>query len=93
MQEKKPYIAVAVNTFEAMRHCIEEQVKLFSIENPLYSALKGQRWSRSCVPDYEVTEYENKQVMLLKKVRGEAVFDDESYVPFYLPLHWENWKS
>ena len=93
MSEKKRYIAVSVTTFEALDACMEDQVKLFCIENPVYSVIKEQGWDMSRFAEYDIEDYGDKEIMLLKKVRGTSVFNDETYMPFYLPLTWENWKS
>ncbi len=93
MNEKKKMIALSVTTQEALDLCVSEKALLFCIENPLYSALCSQSSNLQIFQDYDSIDYPEKQVMMLKKVRGNPVFDDLLYEPFYLPLSWDSWIS
>ena len=93
MEEKRRYIAVAVTTEEALEICIKERVLLFCVENPIYSMLRQSIMKNEKLSDYEFDDHEDKEILLVKKVRGEPRFDDAHYVPYYLPLTWEGWKS
>lgn len=93
MNKKKKMIAPAVTTQEALNICITEKALLFCIENPLYTELCHQGSNLQIFQEYDILDYPEKQVMLMKKVRGVPVFDDSLYEPFYLPLSWNGWTS
>lgn len=81
MSKKQRRIAVSVMSMDAMMLCIQEEVSLFCIENPLFTQI------------YRIEVIPEKQVILLTKVRGNNIFDHQHLEPLYLPLFWENWHS
>ena len=85
---KKPcLIAVSVTTEEAFRLCLVKGILLIAVENPLYTEVKNH-WTDFCgIADYEFTEYPNLNCALLKKTRGENIFDQEKYEIYYFPLN------
>lgn len=93
MKYKKRYLAVAVTTEEALEACFSELSLLFCIENPLYNRVRYSIRNRKDAEDYDIAEWEEKEVMMLKRNRGSVRFDDTYYIPFYLPLLWDGWKS
>lgn len=93
MEKKKRMLAVAVTTREAMDDCVIEEIPVFCIENPLYSTLCGELGTMESLKDYDITDYKNKQVAVLRKRRGKRIFREDAYELFYPPLQWEGWTS
>ena len=92
MPEIERRIAVSVMTMEAMMLCLEENVSLFCVENPLYSEIH-EKLPVELFGNYQIEIFEEKEVILLTKVKGENAFDYRRYILWYLPLFWENWHS
>ena len=92
MSEKQRRIAVSVMSMEAMMLCIQEEVSLFCVENPLFSQIYPAL-PMEVLGDYQIDVIPEKQVILLTRVRGNNVFDHRHLEPYYLPLSWENWHS
>ena len=86
MEHKKKRIAVSVTTQEALRLCVEDQLMLFCIEEPLYSQLLGHLNEIPGVSDYDIQEYAEKRFLLLQRNRGRNRFDADQYELYYLPL-------
>ena len=93
MEKKKRMLAVAVTTREAMDDCVIEEIPVFCIENPLYSTLCGELGTMESLKDYDITDYKNKQVAVLRKRRGKRIFREDEYELFYAPLQWKGWTS
>lgn len=87
MKQKKTYIAASVTTQEALAWCLTNQIPLFCIEEPLYTALQQRLPAiKERFQEYVLQEYPQMRFILLKKVHGANVFDSEKYDIFYLPL-------
>ena len=90
---KKRMIAAAVTTMEALEGGIQEEALLLSIENPLYGQIRDTIHAIPGIADYKLEAYPDKQVILLKRARGNRIFDEREYEVFYLPLQLEGWSS
>ena len=67
--EKKPYLAAAVQTVEALEVCIEERLGLFCIEEPLYSQMKAVP-AMNEIKNFDIQCYEEKRIAVVKRIRG-----------------------
>ena len=88
--KKVKMIAPVATTEMALYACLQDNTPLFCIENPLYSRMS--LFSNE-LTDYDVENHSQKQVAVLKKVRGENPFNEDKYSVSYLPLTWEDWHS
>ena len=93
MEQKRRKLAVSVNTLEALILCCEQEVSLFCIENPLYSALSPNWHTIHQLHAYKIEDFQEKQIALCKRVQGNNIFDPDRFEVFYLPLSWEGWHS
>ena len=84
---KRRWIAVSVTTEEAFRLSLLESCPLIAVEKPLYPEIKGHWLDFEGVADYELTEYQKLNCILMKKVRGVGSFDDENCDIFYFPFY------
>ena len=85
--KKRRWIALSVTTEEAFRLSLAEFCPLIAVEAPLYPAIKGHWLDFDGIADYEFTEYEGLNCVMLKKVRGTGSFDDENYEIYYYPFY------
>lgn len=92
MDRKEPRLVLAVTTQKAMELCMMEGVSVFCIENPLYSQLYPV-FSKELFSDYRLEVFDEQQVAMMTKIKGENAFDESKYEPYYLPFQWENWHS
>lgn len=83
---KKRWMAVSVTTAEALEVCVNRETRVFCIEKPLYNELKGQAFYNNCYEDYEIIEYPDEEIIMMKRVRGNRKFDDENFEIYYIPL-------
>ena len=83
--EKKPYLAAAVQTVEALEVCIEERLGLFCIEEPLYSQMRAVP-AMNEIKNYDIQCHEEKRIAVVKRIRGENAFRDDDYEMVYFPL-------
>jgi len=92
MVYKQPWLVPAITTWEALELSLQECVSIFCIENPIYSQIfpdfPGERFA-----EYRVDVFQEKQLMIMTKIKGENVFEEQKYEPCYLPLQWEDWHS
>lgn len=88
--KKAKLVVPAVNTSEALQNCVEHNTSVFCVKNPLYSRLGA---FVPLLADYSIEDYPDKQIAIMKKVRGSNSFDREAYFPVYLPFSWEDWHS
>lgn len=93
MKEKQHWLLAAVNTTEALEACVAENVAAFCIENPLYSEIWDKLDTMACLADYDMEVHADRQIVILRKARGENRFDSGRYEPLYPPLHWDGWTS
>lgn len=83
---KEKWMAMSVSTESALKCCLEQKTKAFCIEKPLYNRLKDQPFTEQDYPDYDVTEYAEMEVILMKLARGSDRFDDEHFEIYYYPF-------
>ena len=93
MDNKEQWIVAAVTTREAMEVCVSGEAPVFCVENPLFSEIIDKLDTMECLADYDKEIHEEKQIALLRKVRGEHAFEDGRYEMVYLPLQWDDWIS
>jgi len=83
---KERWMAVSITTVEALKACVNRETMVFCIENPLYNELKGRACCNNCFKDYEINEYPEEEIIMMKRVRGSQKFDDEHFEIYYVPL-------
>ena len=85
--EKHLWLTLSVTTEEALRLSLENQCLVICVESPLYPKIKDLWSIFDGIMEYDVTEYEALQCIMLKKVRGAKVFDDTQFEIFYYPFY------
>lgn len=78
---------MSLTTEEAMRNALGVDCYLLSVEEPLYSQIKGKAaiWERFA-PDWEPEDHAAQRFLLLKRKTGEHVYDPEKHQIRYLLL-------
>lgn len=77
---KEKWMAISVTTEEALKCCIEQKAAVFCIEYPLYEKMKNIIFCMKELSDYELVEYQEKELFLFKRIHGENRFDEEKFV-------------
>ena len=85
--EKRRWLALSVTTEEGLRQSLKDQCPVICVESPLYPQIKEHWFDFAGISEYDASEYETLQCVMLKKIRGAKVFDDSQFEIFYYPFH------
>lgn len=87
MRNKKPLVPMSLTTEEALGNALNMDYYVLSVEEPLYSQIRGKTaiWEHFS-PDWEPEDYAMGQFLLLKRKTGKHVYDPEKHQIRYLLL-------
>ena len=90
---KEKWMDVSVSAEQALKYCLEQKTKAFCVEGPLYNRLKDRLFPVQDHPDYDVIDYPEKEIILMKLARGSDKFDDEHFEIYYYPFEDQNGEN